>query len=116
VGAIFSARALAVQSTADDVSAQSADSLNITGSTAGVTPQPSAERGWLSDFHVSGFVSQTFGMWRHRGSNTPSAATISTSRPWLQVDENWRLNQNRSFFGREWFISDDLLSMYVSGG
>jgi hypothetical protein len=37
VGAIFFARALAVQSTASDVSARSADSLNITGSTAGVT-------------------------------------------------------------------------------
>jgi hypothetical protein len=63
VGAMFFARALAVQSTAGDISAQSADSLNITGSTVGVTPQPSAERGWLSDFHVSGFMSQTFGMW-----------------------------------------------------
>ena len=43
------ARALAVQSTAGDVSAQPADSLNITGLTARVTPQPSAERGWLSE-------------------------------------------------------------------
>ncbi len=44
VPAIFFARALAVQSAAGDVSAQSADSLNITGSTAGVTLQPSATR------------------------------------------------------------------------
>ena len=36
-GAVFFARAPAVQSTASDVSAQSADSHNITGSTAGVT-------------------------------------------------------------------------------
>jgi hypothetical protein len=63
VRAVFSTRVLAVQPTAGDVSAQSADSLNITGSTAGVTPQPSAERGWLSDFHVSGFVSPTFGIY-----------------------------------------------------
>ncbi len=39
-GAIFFARALAVQPNADNVPAQSADSLNITGSTAGITPQP----------------------------------------------------------------------------
>jgi hypothetical protein len=65
-GAIFFARALAVQPNADNVPAQSADSLNITGSTAGMTPQPSAERGWLGDFHVSGFVSQTFGCGRIR--------------------------------------------------
>ncbi len=35
VDAMFFASALAVSSTADDVSAQSADSLNITDSTAG---------------------------------------------------------------------------------
>jgi hypothetical protein len=44
VPVIFFARAPAVQSTASDVSAQSADSHNITGSTAGVTLQPSATR------------------------------------------------------------------------
>jgi len=37
VGAIFFARALAARSTARNISAQSADSHNITGSTAGVT-------------------------------------------------------------------------------
>ncbi len=45
VGAIFFAPVLAVHSTAGDVSAQSADSLNITGSTARVMPQPSAKDG-----------------------------------------------------------------------
>ncbi len=44
---------------AGDVSAQPANTLNITGSTAGVLPQPATETGWLSDFHVSRFVSQT---------------------------------------------------------
>jgi hypothetical protein len=58
VRAIFSARALSLLSTAGDVPAQSADSLNITGSTAGVTPQQSA------DFQVSGFVSPTFGIYQ----------------------------------------------------
>src|SRR6266851_4263360 len=37
IGAIFFARALAARSTARNISAQSADSHNITGSTAGVT-------------------------------------------------------------------------------
>ncbi len=49
LAAVQFARAPAVQSTAGNVSAQPADSLNITGSTARVTPQPSAERGWLSE-------------------------------------------------------------------
>ena len=44
VGAIFFARALAARSTARNISAQSADSHNITGSTAGVTLQQSATR------------------------------------------------------------------------
>ena len=48
LAAVQFARAPAVQSTAGDVSAQPADSLNITGLTARVTPQPSAERGRLS--------------------------------------------------------------------
>ena len=47
--AVQFARALAVQSMAGDVSAQPADSLNIAGLSARVTPQPSAERGWLSE-------------------------------------------------------------------
>jgi hypothetical protein len=44
IGAIFFARALAARSTARNISAQSADSHNITGSTAGVTLQQSATR------------------------------------------------------------------------
>ena len=32
------------------------------GSTAWVLAQPTSERGWLSDFHVSGFMSQTIGL------------------------------------------------------
>ena len=36
--------------------------LNISGSTAWVLAQPTSERGRLTDFHVSGFVSQTVGL------------------------------------------------------
>jgi hypothetical protein len=53
-GAVFFTAAPAIDSTAGNVAARSADSLDIAGSTAGVMPQPSAERGWLRDFHVSG--------------------------------------------------------------
>jgi hypothetical protein len=92
---------------AGDVSAQPANTLNITGSTAGILPQPSAERGWFSDFHVSGFVSQTFGMWQNPEALrdfTLSRNNLAVSRTWLQVDENWRLNESNSFFAREWFV------------
>ena len=55
----------------------SGDSLNVTSATAAVLPMtapsgsvlPDAsgggapEQGWLSVLHVSGFLSQTFGMW-----------------------------------------------------
>jgi len=59
---VFFSLALAAQSMAGAVSAQPANSLNITGSTAWLLAQPTSERGWLSDFHVSRFVSQTIGL------------------------------------------------------
>jgi hypothetical protein len=66
-----------------------------------------AENGWLSGLHVSGFLSQTFGMWQNsqglKGFTT-SRNSLATSRTWLQVDENYRLNENNNFFMREWFV------------
>ena len=59
---VFFALALAAQSMAGAVSAQPANSLNITGSTAWVLARPTSERGWLSDSHMSGFVRQTIGL------------------------------------------------------
>ena len=106
-GAMVFLLALAALSMAGDVSPQPADSLNITSSTTGVLPQPTSEAGWLSDFHVSGFVSQTFGMWENPAAlkqYTLSRNSLAASRSWLQADENWRLNENNSFFFREWFI------------
>jgi hypothetical protein len=45
----------------------STDSLTVTGATAGVLPQATgaagSEAGILSGLHISGYVSQTFGMW-----------------------------------------------------
>jgi hypothetical protein len=46
--------------------ANSTDSLNVTGATAGVLPQSSAapsEGGIFTGLHISGYASQTFGMW-----------------------------------------------------
>ena len=35
---------------------------------------------------------------------TTSRNNLATSRTWLQVDENYRLNENNNFFMREWFV------------
>ena len=103
---------------AADLSAQPSNGLNVTGSAAAAalnvtsssasTALPAtAEQGWLSGLHVTGFLSQTFGMWQNsqglRGF-TKSRNSLSVSRTWLQVDENYRLNENNNFFMREWFV------------
>jgi hypothetical protein len=102
------------QSIAGDLSAMPAQGLNITGATssvlpdtAGQAPTATAEAGWLSGFHVSGFLSQTFGMWQNPSAlrdYTTSRNSLAVSRTWLQVDENYRLNENNNFFMREWFV------------
>jgi len=87
----------------------STDSLNVTGATAGVLPQASGttESSLLSGLHISGYLSQTFGMWQDPPSlaqYTPSRNNLSTSRTLLQVDENFELNDSNNFFAREWFV------------
>jgi hypothetical protein len=65
-----------------------------------------AESSWLSGLHVSGYVSQTFGMWQNPHNThewTHSSNALAVSRTLLQVDENYRLNENNTFFAREWF-------------
>jgi hypothetical protein len=65
-------------SRAGDISGQPADSLSVTNSVASVLPQggaaappatsappPGAEESWLSGLHISGYGSQTFGMWQN---------------------------------------------------
>ncbi|MGH7932152.1 MAG: hypothetical protein ACREQN_03185, partial [Candidatus Binataceae bacterium] len=97
----------ATTSLAGDASVQPANNLSITNSTVSVLPQAAAENSWLSGFHVSGFLSQTFGMWQNPSALrdfTKSRNTLAASRTWLQVDENYRLNENNTFFMREWFI------------
>jgi hypothetical protein len=98
----------AVNSFAGDLSPQPADSLSITNSATKLLPQTqAAESSWLSGLHVSGYVSQTFGMWQNPHNThewTHSSNALAVSRTLLQVDENYRLNENNTFFAREWFV------------
>src|SRR5580698_151991 len=125
---IFSLSSFAI---AADLTATTGDTLNVTGSTTSVLPVSAAsvsvlpttapsnsvlpdastggtsEQGWLSGLHISGFLSQTFGMWQNPSGLvgfTKSRNNLATSRTWLQVDENYRLNENNNFFMREWFV------------
>jgi len=98
-------------SRAGDISSQSADSLNITNSVSKLLPQaappPGGEQSWLSSFHISGYGSQTFGMWQNPTAlkeYTPSRNNLAVARSLLQLDENYRLNGNNTFFAREWFV------------
>jgi hypothetical protein len=95
---------------AADLSVTSGNTLNATEAMPSVLPQtPSAtpESSWLAGLHVSGFLSQTFGMWQNPSNLrdfTTSRNNLAVSRTWLQVDENYRLNENNNFFMREWFV------------
>jgi Protein of unknown function (DUF1302) len=121
---------LGSRASAADLSATSGNSLNVTGSVAAVLPAtasvssvlpttvadssvlPDAASGppvesWLHGYHVSGFLSQTWGMWQNpsglRGF-TKSRNSLATSRTWLQVDQNLRINHNNNLFMRLWFV------------
>jgi hypothetical protein len=117
---------------AGDLSAQPSDALTVTNSATNVLAQvggpspggavapggaatsgmgvgaPSGpENGWFSGLHISGFLSQTFGMWQNPPALrdfTPSRNNLAVARTLLQVDENYRLNENNTFFMREWFV------------
>src|SRR5438552_7247614 len=98
---------------AGDVSAQPANSLSVSNSATNVLPQTeaanapaAAEAGGLADLHISGYGSQTFGMWQNPTAlkqYTKSRNNLAVSRTLLQIDENYRLNENNTFFAREWF-------------
>jgi len=99
-------------SRAGDVSSQPADSLNVTNSVAKILPQaapppPGGEQTWLSGLHISGYGSQTFGMWQNPTNlvaYTPSRNNLAVARSLLQIDGNYRLNENNTFFARGWFV------------
>jgi hypothetical protein len=84
------------------------ESLSVNTPTNTFLPQTqSTESGWLSGLHVSGYASQTFGMWQNPpalSDFTPSRNNLATSRTLLQVDENYRLNDANNFFARQWFV------------
>ncbi|MGH7838525.1 MAG: hypothetical protein ACREQC_11985, partial [Candidatus Binataceae bacterium] len=101
--------ALAVANcSAGDVTAQPADGLDITNSSTKLLPQDqAAESSWLSGLHVSGYASETFGMWQNPSALrewTKSRNNLAVARTLLQIDENYRLNENNTFFAREWFV------------
>jgi hypothetical protein len=73
----------------------------------GAAPPPGPESGWLSGLHISGYGNQTFGMWQNPTAlkaYTRSRNNLAVARSLLQVDENYRLNENNTFFMREWFV------------
>jgi hypothetical protein len=124
----------AATSRAGDISGQPADSLSVTNSVTGVSnsvtnvlpqaagaaapapamapepataPPPTAEESWLSGLHISGYGSQTFGMWQDPPTlvaYTPSRNNLAVARSLLQIDGNYRLNENNTFFTRGWFV------------
>ena len=109
---------------AADLSATSGNTLNVAGATSSVLPDTapasaSPESGWLSGLHVSGFLSQTFGMWQNPSALrqfTTSRNNLAVSRTWLQVDENLRINENNSLFMREWFVYEPPYAFNSAGG
>src|SRR5689334_11739383 len=100
-----------VTSRAGDLSSQPADSLSVTNSVTHLLPQaappPGGEQSWLSGLHISGYASQTFGMWQNPtnlANYTPSRNNLAVARSLLQIDLNYRLNENNTFFARGWFV------------
>src|SRR5713101_6763996 len=103
----------ATQASAGDLSAQPRDSLSVVGSSTGALPQAggavASETGWLSRFHVTGYLSEQFGMWQNPSalrSLTPARNNLAVARSTFQVDENFQLDEHNSFFMREWFTYD----------
>ena len=114
----------AATSRAGDVSGQPANNLSVTNSVSNLLPQaapappapppapepapaPAAEESWLSGLHISGYASQTFGMWQNPPNlvaYTPSRNNLAVARSLLQIDGNYRLNENNTFFARGWFV------------
>jgi hypothetical protein len=99
---VFTSAALA-----NDVLAQPTDSLTVTGVMPDAAPEAHSSENWLRGLHISGYASQTFGMWQNPTAlrdYTPSRNNLAASRTLLQVDERYDLNHQNSFFMREWFV------------
>jgi hypothetical protein len=101
----------AAPSLADDSSAKAPTQINggppMADVLAQTNPPIQTERSIWSNFHVSGFLKETDGMWvnsQNLKQFTPSRNSLATARTWLQVDENFHLGSNNDFFMREWFV------------
>ena len=101
----------AAPSLADDSSAKAPTQINggppMADVLAQTNPPSQPERSIWKDFHVSGFLNETDGMWvnsQNLKQFTPSRNSLATARTWLQVDENFHLGGNNDFFMREWFV------------
>ncbi|MBV8055201.1 MAG: hypothetical protein JO071_08185, partial [Deltaproteobacteria bacterium] len=96
--------AAARNASAGDTLPNSANAPTPSGLNSSAEP---GEAGWLEGLEVSGALVQTFGMWQNPSALqdfTPSRNNLATARTQLQVDENFSLNDNNSFFMREWFV------------
>src|SRR5690348_4965754 len=101
----------ATASRADDSSAKATGAINggppMAAVMAQTNPSTQTERSIWKDFHVSGFLNETDGMWinsQNLKQFTASRNSLATARTWLQVDENFHLGANNDFFMREWFV------------
>ena len=111
---VMAASGLYVSDThAGDLSAQAAppDQTSAASPAGSVLAQTNTlgqpTEAWFKDFHLSGFLNETAGMWTNPTTLkdfTPSRNNLATARTWLQADENYRLDANNQFFMREWFI------------
>ena len=78
----------ATSAAAGDLSAQPTDAISVTGTPTHLLPQDQATGGheWYSGFHMSGYASQTFGMWQNPTAlreYTRSRNNLATSRTLL---------------------------------
>src|SRR6266478_2825594 len=107
VGVMLLLASAAGDSLAGALSGPGYDALGVSNPSNELSQPGAAEQGWLSGLHISGYGSQTFGMWQNPAALsdfTPSRNNLAVSRTLLQVDENYRLNENNTFFMREWFV------------
>jgi hypothetical protein len=89
---------------AGDAPSHSPDGTTISIPDSSAEP---SEAGWLEGLELSGELVETFGMWQNPSALrdfTPSRNNLAVARSQLQVDENYSLNDNNSFFMREWFV------------
>jgi hypothetical protein len=61
---------------------------------------------WPKGLHISGFLNQNTGMWTNPYGLkdwTNSRSDLAFARTLAQIDTNYRLNENNTFFLRTWF-------------